>query len=79
MLRQNLSRVRRHVEDALIGPLLQYLTPGRHTIAFRHHHVEHEQVDPALGQAQHVDGLHPGVGFEDPEAFLRKNPVGNPA
>ena len=79
MLRQHLRWVGRHVEDALVGPLLQYLTPGVHPITFRHYDVDHEQVDPAPGEAQHVEGFHPGVGFEDPEALLRENPVGNPA
>lgn len=75
MLRQHLRWVGRHVENALIGPLLQYVTPSRYPIALRHYHIDHEQVDPALGEAQHIQGFHPGVGLEDPEALLRKNPV----
>jgi hypothetical protein len=79
MLRQDLGRVSRHIEDALIGPLLQYLATCGHAIALRHHHIDHEEVDPPAGQAQHIDGFDPGVGFEDPKALLREDPISNSA
>ena len=71
MLCQHLGWMSRHVEDALIGPLLEDQTASRHPIAFRHHDIDHNQVDPAVGEAQYIQGFHPGVSFEDPEALLR--------
>jgi hypothetical protein len=79
MLGQDLGRVSRHIEDALIGPLLQYLAACGHAIALRHHHIDHEEVHPPASQAQHIEGFDPGVGLEDAEALLREDPVSNPA
>lgn len=79
MLRQDLRRVCRHVEDSLVGPLLQHLTTGCDAVALGHHDVQHDEVDSATGKTQHIKGFDTGVGLENPKAFLREDTVGDPA
>jgi hypothetical protein len=79
MLRQDLGGVSRHVEDALTRPALQYLTSRSYSITLRHYHVDHEQVDPPTGEAQHVQSFDTRVGLEDPEALLGEDSVSDPS
>jgi hypothetical protein len=69
----------RHIQDALIGPLLQHLTSCSHAITLRHDHIDHEEIDATSGEAEHVKGFGTRIGFEDSEALFGEDPVGHPA
>ena len=79
MLSQDLGWVSGHVEDELIRPLLQHLTTRSHAITLRHHHIDHQEVDPAMRKAQHIEGFCTRVRFEDTEALLGEDSVSDPA
>jgi len=79
MLRQDLGWVSRHVENGLIGPLLQYLTTRSHPITIRHDYIDHDEVDPPMSETQHIEGFATRVGFEDPKALFREDPISDSA
>src|SRR4051812_49396969 len=79
MLDQHLGRMGGHVEDALIGPLLQNQLPQMDSIALGHHHVQHQQVHSSPRLTEHVQGLGGRLCLEHAVAFLAKNTVSYPA
>ena len=77
MLNQNFGRMGRHIEQALVSPLLQDNPPQLHPVAVGHDHVQNHQIYPAPGLAEHLERLGGGFRLQDPIPFLTQNPVGD--
>jgi hypothetical protein len=77
MLNQYFGGMGRHIEQPLIGPLLQDDLPQLHPVAVRHDHVQNHQIYPAPGLAEHLERLGGGFRLQDPIPFLTQNAVGD--
>jgi hypothetical protein len=75
---KNLSRVRGHIQNPHVGPLLHYLPANRHAISVRHHNVDDHQVDAALRQAEDVECFGAALRLENPIAFLTQETISDP-
>ena len=76
---QNLRRMRRHVENPLLGRLLQHVPADGDTVTLGHDYIKHEQIHTTVSLAQCVEGLGTCCGLEDPESLLTEDPVCDPA
>ncbi len=76
---QNLGRMGRHVEDALMGPLLQHLSGDGYAVTLGHDHIDDEEIHPAPHQPQDIQRFGAVLGLEYAVSFLAEDAIGHPS
>jgi hypothetical protein len=79
VLRQHLSGVGRHEQDALVRPLLPDSARQRDAIQPRHDHIDDEEVYTTPGEVHGPQGFFPVLGLKDTVACLTEDTIRHPA
>jgi hypothetical protein len=79
VLDQHLCRVGRHIEDTLVGPLLQDLLRELDPVTFRHDDVDDQQVDASPRLTQRIQGLGTRLCLQHTVTLFGENAVGDAA
>ena len=76
---QHLSRMSRHIKDALVGPFLCDELAKLDAVAVRHDHVHDQQIDVTARLTQNRKGFFGVLRFENAVALLTQDSVRHPA
>jgi hypothetical protein len=76
---QDLGGMGRHVEDALVGPLLQHLSGDGYPVTLGHDHIDYEEVHPAPHQPQDIQRFGAVLGLEHAVSLLAEDAIGDPS